>query len=479
MNHVLDKGGAATAARGGRNTSQRADSSFRELPVTLPKSSQTARFWLFATLILIDIFAIAAGFAAAGALRVGSPFGGQGVRTMMVVLPMFLIIALHNRSYSLDALERPTFGVFRAAQAFVYACAVAIALLFSLKVSADFSRIVFAVGSVLSLAGMAALRLLVGNYLGARRHWTFRNRLVIVDDVPVTPHPGDSIVFAEQLSLVPGDDDPERRHLLGRLIDRFDCVVLACPPERRRAWSYSLHGVAVDVEMLMPELSRLGAVELRTSHGEQTLVVSSRPLGLFDRMLKRALDIVIATLALILLAPLMLVLAIAIRLESPGPILFRQRRVGENNQMFGLLKFRSMRASDSDQAGTRSTSRGDDRIMPLGRFIRRTSLDELPQLINVLRGEMSIVGPRPHALGSTAEDALFWQIDRRYFQRHAIKPGITGLAQVRGFRGATDRRHDLTNRLQSDLEYVTGWTIWRDLKIIAGTFLVLVHPNAY
>jgi lipopolysaccharide/colanic/teichoic acid biosynthesis glycosyltransferase len=115
----------------------------------------------------------------------------------------------------------------------------------------------------------------------------------------------------------------------------------------------------------------------------------------------------------------------------------------------------------------------------VGKFIRRTSLDELPQLINVIAGDMSIVGPRPHALGSTAEDALFWKIDERYFHRHAVKPGMTGLAQIRGFRGATVRRHDLTNRLQSDLEYLCEWTIWRDLKIIIATFGVILHPNAF
>jgi lipopolysaccharide/colanic/teichoic acid biosynthesis glycosyltransferase len=147
--------------------------------------------------------------------------------------------------------------------------------------------------------------------------------------------------------------------------------------------------------------------------------------------------------------------------------------------MFDVLKFRSMREECSDASGTRSASLRDDRVTAVGRFMRRTSLDELPQLLNVLAGQMSIVGPRPHALGSTAEDSLFWHIDQRYFQRHAIKPGMTGLAQVRGFRGATDRRDDLTNRLLSDLEYSTGWTIWRDMKIVAGTFAVLAHPQAF
>ena len=111
--------------------------------------------------------------------------------------------------------------------------------------------------------------------------------------------------------------------------------------------------------------------------------------------------------------------------------------------------------------------------------MRRTSLDELPQLINVLRGEMSIVGPRPHALGSTAEQDPFWKIEERYWDRHAIRPGITGLAQVRGLRGATDRREDLVDRLHSDLEYLDGWNVGRDLKIVVRTLGVLMHRNAY
>ncbi|MEG3178947.1 sugar transferase, partial [Sphingomonas sp. RB3P16] len=132
-----------------------------------------------------------------------------------------------------------------------------------------------------------------------------------------------------------------------------------------------------------------------------------------------------------------------------------------------------------DGAGHRSTQREDDRVTKVGRFIRRTSIDELPQILNVLTGEMSIVGPRPHALGSRAADKLFWEVDHRYWHRHATKPGLTGLAQVRGYRGATLIEADLENRLQADLEYLENWSIWRDLKIIVRTFRVLLHRNAY
>ncbi|NCU10859.1 MAG: sugar transferase, partial [Sphingomonadaceae bacterium] len=129
--------------------------------------------------------------------------------------------------------------------------------------------------------------------------------------------------------------------------------------------------------------------------------------------------------------------------------------------------------------GKVSASREDNRITRIGRLIRRTSIDELPQIFNVLKGDMSIVGPRPHALGSQAGQKLFWEVDDRYWTRHALKPGLTGLAQVRGFRGATDREADLANRLDSDLEYLGSWSLWHDMRIVLETLRVLVHARAF
>ena len=160
-------------------------------------------------------------------------------------------------------------------------------------------------------------------------------------------------------------------------------------------------------------------------------------------------------------------------------MLFIQRRMGRGNQFFDMFKFRSMRIEKLDHDGQASTARDDERITRVGRFIRSTSIDELPQLINVLRGDMSIVGPRPHALGSRANNKLFWEVDGQYWQRHCLKPGLTGLAQVRGHRGATEREADLTDRLQADLEYIADWSIRRDLAIILRTIAVLRHQNAY
>lgn len=138
-----------------------------------------------------------------------------------------------------------------------------------------------------------------------------------------------------------------------------------------------------------------------------------------------------------------------------------------------------MRLAGLDHHGARSAQRGDRRVTRIGAIIRRTSIDELPQLFNVLKGEMSIVGPRPHALGSQAGTKLFWEVDEQYWTRHALKPGLTGLAQVRGLRGATDVESDLTRRLDADLEYLNGWSIWRDIGIVLGTLRVLTHSKAY
>ena len=169
-------------------------------------------------------------------------------------------------------------------------------------------------------------------------------------------------------------------------------------------------------------------------------------MALHARIFKRAIDLAIALSALVVLSPIMLLVAVLIKLEDGGPVFFVQQRMGAHNCLFNMLKFRSMRAEQLDCIGGRSTSRDDSRVTRIGALIRRTSIDELPQLINVLRSEMSIVGPRPHALGSQAGEKLFWEVDDDYWQRHSLKPGLTGLAQIRGHRGATETEGHLKER---------------------------------
>ena len=306
-----------------------------------------------------------------------------------------------------------------------------------------------------------------------------RNELVIDDGGPAVSFPGAIQVSASTLGIRPDLSDPSALDRVGCVLRNIDRVVVSCPIERRAAWAMLLKGANIEGEVLDEQVRDLGAQGARVIGNQGMLLVSVGPLGLRSRVIKRLFDIVCASIAIVVLAPVLALVALAIKLEDGGSVLFVQKRVGRANRFFQMYKFRSMSEGKADREGLVSTSRDDIRITRVGAFIRRTSIDELPQLFNVLKGEMSVVGPRPHALGSHAGDKLFWEVDRRYWHRHCLKPGLSGLAQIRGFRGATDSEGDLVNRLQSDLEYLEGWTIMRDITIVLLTLRVLVHERAF
>ena len=192
--------------------------------------------------------------------------------------------------------------------------------------------------------------------------------------------------------------------------------------------------------------------------------------------IKRVSDIVLSMLILLLISPILVVLAICVKMSSPGPVIFRQRRTGLDGEIIEVYKFRSMRATDNGPVVVQAT-RGDTRITPFGAFIRKTSLDELPQFVNVLQGRMSIVGPRPHAV---AHNEQYRKLVKAYMARHKVKPGITGWAQVNGLRGETDTLDKMAARIEYDLEYLRNWTLGLDLLIIARTVkLVFFDRGAY
>ena len=210
------------------------------------------------------------------------------------------------------------------------------------------------------------------------------------------------------------------------------------------------------------------------------LAVMDKPLSDWDRVMKNVEDRVLGGLLLLLAAPVMALVAIALRLDSKGPIFFRQRRYGFNNEMIEVYKFRSMYVDKLDATASRLVTRDDPRVTRVGRFIRRTSLDELPQLFNVLRGQMSLVGPRPHATGARAERDLYEDVVQEYFARHRVKPGVTGWAQVSGWRGETDTHEKLQRRVEHDLYYIDNWSLMFDLYIVAMTPISLISgKNAY
>jgi polysaccharide biosynthesis protein PslA len=184
---------------------------------------------------------------------------------------------------------------------------------------------------------------------------------------------------------------------------------------------------------------------------------------------KRVFDIVVAGSALLFFAPLLITVAIAIKSTSSGPVLFVQRRYGYRNRSFKIYKFRTMRTDAGDVRGVKQTVQGDSRVTAIGRILRKTSLDEIPQLLNVLRGDMSLVGPRPHVPGMLAAELAYEDLVPYYFQRHSARPGITGLAQVNGCRGSTVEAGRAISRIDYDLHYIEKWSLRMDIMIIMRT----------
>lgn len=437
------------------------------------------RIQLYAALFLFDIAILFGSFWLSATLLVGSTPSMRAVQVMQFTIPIFVVIAIYNRLYSIHALESFRHAVSRLVLTIGLSAMLFLVMTFYVGSTTDFARLTFSTAIAIALVAMILVR--------AVFHWRVQrafagrvsNILIIEDGGPQIDLPGAERVAAEGDMVENAQSDPAALDLLGRTMRDMDRVIVSCPIERRVFWTRIMRAAGVHGEVVSEALQELGALALEREHGWSFLVVSAGPLGLRARLTKRAIDLAFTVPAVILLSPVFLIVALLIKLEDGGPVFFVQPRMGQGNVMFDMLKFRSMKVARLDSEGARSTSRDDDRVTRIGKFIRRTSIDELPQLLNVLRSEMSLVGPRPHALGSLANQKLFWEIDSNYWQRHSLKPGLTGLAQVRGFRGATETEDHLTDRLGADLEYIRNWSPIGDIKIMFATAKVLVHPNAY
>lgn len=447
-------------------------------PSWRPRAS-ALRIRAFASLILVDFSVIIISFFAAALLHARFVSDKNWLVLLAVLLPMYLVIALNAHAFSSPNLQDPIRAAARGVQALVIAISAVIFVAFCVRASEGFPRLLVTVGAFFAITAMTVVRYLFVKHMPSIIGGNPFSVILICEGDQRVPPGKFSVVISPESFFDPEQHDPVMYDRLAKSLESADRVVVACSPERRAAWAHALKGANIQSEIVAPELRDLAPLGMGSHGSETTIVIANGPLGLFDRFMKRAFDFTLALGAVIALLPILAVIAVLVKLDSAGPVFFKQTRIGRGNQMFKMLKFRSMRVLESDAAGTRSASRDDDRVTRVGKFIRRTSMDELPQLINVLKGDMSIVGPRPHALGSRAADKLFWEVDTRYWHRHAAKPGLTGLAQVRGYRGATIYESDLRNRLQADLEYLDTWSIWRDLLIIAMTFRVLLHRNAF
>ncbi|MDA8248313.1 MAG: undecaprenyl-phosphate glucose phosphotransferase [Rhodospirillales bacterium] len=459
---------------------------------------------------------VAASLTAAGldaAICIGMPFLAASMvpdaprtelvgRLALLLVVLVLAGAAANGAYRHAVLFRrgeQVRAVLRAGAAALAVMALAVALLSD---PADLSPVWAGGAAVLVLGGLALGRLAVARALAGGAGRRFAQRTVIV---------GSGLVGARLLRLLRQFDERSVRivgivddhadlpeglidgvpvlgavmHLLA-LVRRgvVDEVVLALPwSEERRILElidmlsdYPVH-VRLAPDLISYHFPRRVQLDLQ---GHPMLQVAERPISGWRSVLKRAEDLLVGGVALLLCAIPMAMIVLAIRLDSPGPALFRQKRTGFNNHEFEMLKFRTMHHHMAEYSICRQTTRNDPRVTRIGAILRRTSLDELPQIFNVLRGEMSIVGPRPHAPGTCAGSRPFEQVVDRYAARHRVKPGLTGLAQVRGYRGETRTEDKLIRRVECDLEYIDTWSLWRDLVIMLRTLIIVLRmQNAY
>ncbi len=447
------------------------------------QSKEVARLRLYILSILIDIMVLGLGFALANLLvlhsLLGEPGKPHGLIMFAMIAPVYTLIAINGGVYGIRMIGNRQASAAKAIWSLAQAVMLMLIIVYLGKIAEELSRLTFIAGLLISALGLYVARLLIDRIgialLGEVPHIT----VLLVDGVEIETPREAWRIDAAAIGVDPSQRGAQMAERLAHGVGGAERVVVACPPERIEDWRVALTSLSAKGEILVPELRRFAPAKVSVFDDHPTIVVAGGPLLFRDRILKRLLDLAIGLPAVLLLSPLLIGAAIAVKLSGPGPIFFRQQRLGKDARPFLIFKFRTMHVAKADHAAEKLTERNDPRVSRIGAFLRRTSIDELPQLLNVLKGDMSIVGPRPHAPAAKAAESLYWEVDERYWARHCIKPGMTGLAQVRGHRGPTDRHEDLINRLQSDLEYVTNWSIWRDLRIIVATLGVLGHDNAF
>ncbi len=435
-------------------------------------------------------------YAADMALVYGPVIGGAAI--------IFAVLLSAMRLYSLPALLQPVKAVPKLAAAMLCVFAAIVTMVFFSKAGELYSRVWLGSWMLAGLGSVSIFRFCVARLV---RHWAkdgrLKRRAVIVGGGETAEH------LIEALENSTGSDVS----IVGIFDDRGDqrspCIVKGCPKlgtidelehfARKSPIDLLILTFPVNAEDRLLQLARrlwILPVDIRLSANQQKLRycpraysyignvpfldIFDRPLSDWDRILKTASDKVIAAAALLAAAPVMLVIAVAIKLESRGPVLFKQKRYGFNNELIEVYKFRSMYTDKCDVDARSLVTRDDPRVTRVGRVIRKSSLDELPQLFNVLEGGLSLVGPRPHATQAKADDALYQEAVDGYYARHRVKPGITGWAQICGWRGETDTIEKIRRRVEHDLYYIENWSLLFDLYILARTpYALLKTDQAY
>ena len=406
--------------------------------------------------------------------------------------------------YRLDSLIMPAKSIFRMLIAWSLLFAILVSGLFLFKEAANISRIWLITWASAGFAIFLTYRFFVAAVLRRfNMNGQFNRRAVIVGG----GEPASKVIANLQsheeagISIVGYFDDRDDHRSLAEahgvlklgsiddLIDfsratRIDCIIITLPVTAEDRLLQIL-----DRLWVLPVDIRLSAYGQKLRYRPRAysyignlpcLDMFDRPLGEWGPLLKATTDKVIASLAVIAFSPVLAAVALAVKFDSKGPVLFKQKRFGFNNELIEIYKFRSMRIDAADIDASKLVTKHDPRVTRVGRFIRRTSLDELPQFFNVLKGDLSLVGPRPHATKAKAADSLYEHVVDGYFARHKVKPGITGWAQINGWRGETDTAEKIERRVEHDLYYIENWSLALDIYIMARTPLALLNTdNAY
>ena len=455
--------------------------------------------------VLLDAFIIIATGLVIYALYV-EPDPGATVRytTILVIAAVLMVQSFYVAGlYRFSAIIAPHEQLGKIILILITVFLILVAVGFSLKIAGDYSRVwLFST----AIAAIILLRLGRGGFVAimrrmAKKGYLARNILIygateqaqrFLADVRQLNAPWNRVVglFDDRRSSASVEIESVRvRGDLQELIKfardtRADDIIVALPLSNQRRISQILQQLKILPAniSLCPDLATLRILsgKLNYQYGAPLASVYEKPLSLWHNVEKRLFDSIVSSVALLMLAPVMLVLFILIKLDSPGPIFFRQRRYGFNNELICIWKMRTMYIEQQDENAERLATPDDPRVTRFGSFLRRTSLDELPQLFNVIAGDMSLVGPRPHALRAKAAGQLYQDVVGEYAARHRVKPGLTGWAQVNGWRGETDTHEKIIKRVEHDLYYIEHWSVRLDLQILIRTVGVLLsQENAY
>ncbi|GAA4111543.1 undecaprenyl-phosphate glucose phosphotransferase [Aminobacter aganoensis] len=406
--------------------------------------------------------------------------------------------------YQLQSMLRPGASIGRIALGWATTFALMAVTAFFMKVSAEYSRLLFGSWFVLGLWLLIGLRLIMARVI---RRWARNGRMerravivgggkaaeVLIRSIEQQPYNDIRIcgIF---------DDRDDKRSppivagypKLGTVsellefarIARIDMLIVSLPltAETRvlqllkKLWvlpvDIRLSAHSNQLQFRPRSYSYIGAVPM--------LDIFDKPINDWDSVAKRAFDIAFSLLGIIVFSPVMIATAVAIKLDSKGPVLFKQKRHGFNNEVIEVYKFRSMYTDQSDPSARKSVTKNDPRVTRVGRFIRKASIDELPQFFNSLFGSLSLVGPRPHAVAAQSHNLLYNEVVDGYFARHKVKPGVTGWAQINGWRGEMDTDEKIRKRTEFDLYYIENWSLWFDMRILFLTPIRLLDTeNAY